>query len=119
MSSKSHVIYTGITNDLGRRVFEHKTGRIQGFTQKYRVRRLVYFESWKYVRSAITREKEIKHWTRQRRVDLIESINPTWEDLAASWFTAEQLAADPSAPIKMSYDPTKVRSFGGKPHSWG
>ena len=64
VSSKSRVIYTGITNALRRRVFEHKTGRIPGFTEKYKVHRLVYFESWKYVRSAIAREKEIKRWTR-------------------------------------------------------
>ena len=98
------------------RVFQHKTARISGFTQKYRVHRLVYFESWKYVRSAIAREKEIKRWTRKRRVELIELINPTWEDLAATWFTAEELAADPNAPMTMRYDPDKVQSFGGKPH---
>jgi len=82
MASKSRVIYTGLTNALSRRVFEHKTGRIPGFTQKYKVHRLVYFESWQYIRSAIAREKEIKHWIRQRRVELIESTNPRWEDLA-------------------------------------
>src|SRR5215470_3656844 len=116
MASKSRVIYTGITNALSRRVFEHKTGRIPGFTQKYKVHRLVYFESWQYIRSAIAREKEIKHWIRQRRVELIESTNPRWEDLAENWFTAEELAADPNAPVVMKYDPRKVRSFGGEPH---
>lgn len=82
MASKARVIYTGMTNALRRRVLEHKTGRIPGFTEKYKVHRLVYFESWQYVHSAIAREKEIKHWTRQRRVERIESTNPTWEDLA-------------------------------------
>ena len=82
MASKSRVIYTGVTSALRRRVFEHKTGRIPSFTKKYKVHGLVYFESWQFVRSAIAREKEIKHWTRQRRVELIESTNPTWEDLA-------------------------------------
>ena len=89
MASKSRVLYTGITNDLPVRVFQHKTGRFAGFTKQYRVHRLVYFESFQYVRSAIAREKEIKHWIRQRRVELIQSLNPTWEDLAASWFSEE------------------------------
>ena len=115
MASKSRVIYTGMTNALSRRVFEHKTGRIPGFTEKYKVHRLVYFESWQYVRSAIAREKEIKHWTRQRRVELIESTNPTWEDLAENWFTTDELAADPYAPVVIKYDPKKVRSSVGKP----
>lgn len=83
MARESRVLYTGITNDLPVRVFEHKTRRFAGFTKQYQVHRLVYVESFRYVRSAIAREKEIKHWTRQRRVELIESLNPTWEDLAA------------------------------------
>ena len=73
MASKSRVLYTGVTNDLPVRVSQHKTGRFAGFTKQYQVHRLVYFESFQYVRSAIAREKEIKHWTRQRRVELIES----------------------------------------------
>jgi len=107
MASKSRVLYTGITNDLPVRVFQHKTGRFAGFTKQYRVHRLVYFESFRYVRSAIAREKEIKHWTRQRRVELIESTNPKWEDLAASWFSQESLA-NPDAPPVIQFDPTKV-----------
>ena len=113
MASKSRVIYTGMTNDLKVRVFQHKSGRIDGFTKRYRVYRLVYFESWRYVRSAIAREKEVKRWTRQRRVALIESMNPTWEDLAADWFTKEELMADPWALVEIKYDPTKVRTFSG------
>jgi|SRR5690242_17550328 putative endonuclease len=111
MASKSRVLYTGITNDLNVRVFQHKIGRFDGFTKKYRVHRLVYFESYRYVSSAIAREKEIKHWTRRRRVELIESMNPTWEDLAASWFD-EELLANPNGPAVMKYDPSKRQTFG-------
>lgn len=82
MASRSRVLYTGVTNNLSRRVFEHKSDRIEGFTKRYRVHRLVYFESYNYVEDAIKREKEVKRWVRQRRVELIESMNPTWEDLA-------------------------------------
>ena len=111
MASKSRVLYTGVTNDLTVRVFQHKTGCFDGFTKKYRVHRLVYFESFQYVRNAIAREKEIKHWVRQRRVDLIESVNPRWEDLATGWFD-EELLANPKAPAVMKYDPKKRQTFG-------
>src|SRR2546430_5422699 len=94
MASKSRVLYVGMTNDLTVRVFQHKTGRYKGFTQRYRVHRLVYFESYRYVNSAIAREKELKSWRREKRIALIESINPLWDDLAAGWFTAEEMARD-------------------------
>jgi putative endonuclease len=108
MTSKSRVLYTGITNNLSRRVFEHKTDQIEGFTKRYRVHRLVYFELYNYIKGAIAREKEIKRWVRQRRVALIESINPTWEDLAAEWFTPRRLAAEPDALV---YDPSLIQTF--------
>jgi len=81
MASRSRVLYTGVTNDLYRRVTEHKQG-INGFTSKYRVTRLVYYETFGDIRHAIAREKEIKGWNRLRKVRLIESRNPTWRDLA-------------------------------------
>lgn len=107
MASKSRVLYTGMTNNLFARVLEHKSNRIEGFTKRFHVHRLVYFESFNYVRSAIAREKEIKHWVRQRRVALIESMNPTWEDLAERWFTPERLAN----PKAMIYDPSSIQTF--------
>lgn len=107
MASKSRALYTGMTNNLFARVLEHKCGRIEGFTKRFRVHRLVYFESFNYVRAAIAREKEIKHWVRQRRVALIESMNPMWEDLAEQWFTPERLA-DPKIMI---YDPSSIQTF--------
>jgi putative endonuclease len=82
LASRSRVLYTGVTNDLARRVREHKAGESEGFTKKYRVHRLVFFESFRDVRAAIAREKQIKLWRREKKVALIEAQNPTWEDLA-------------------------------------
>ena len=85
MASKSRVLYTGVTNDIYRRSSEHKHDLMPGFTRDYRVHRLVYFESFKYVGNAITREKRIKGWLRKKKIALIESVNPTWEDLSVDW----------------------------------
>ena len=85
LASKSRRIYIGVTNDIERRVREHKEGRIEGFTRRYRINRLVYTEPLQYIANAIAREKEIKSWNRQKRVALIESVNPTWEDLSLEW----------------------------------
>jgi len=82
MASRSGVLYTGVTNDLNRRVGEHKEGQIPGFTKKYKVNRLVYYESMPDVNVAIAREKQIKGWRREKRVKLIETINPGWDDLS-------------------------------------
>lgn len=89
MASRSRVLYVGVTNDLVRRVNEHQCGRNHGFTSRYRVTRLVYFEEFGDIRDAIAREKEIKGWTRSRKTSLVEVRNPTWDDLATS-------TADPS-----------------------
>ena len=82
MASRSRVLYVGVTNDLARRVNEHKQDLVPGFTTKYRVTRLVYFSEFADIRDAIAREKEIKGWVRTRKTQLIESRNPTWEDLS-------------------------------------
>jgi putative endonuclease len=87
VASKSRVIYIGVTNNLHRRLFEHKNGLLQWFTQKYLCHRLVYFESFDDVNKAIDREKQLKRWNRAKKVWLIERRNPTWEDLSAEWFT--------------------------------
>ncbi len=86
MASRSRVLYTGVTNDLARRVHEHKQGLIPGFTSKYRTTRLVYSEEFADIRDAIAREKVIKGWVRVRKTRLIEERNPTWEDRAERWF---------------------------------
>ncbi len=82
MASQSGVLYTGVTNDINRRVGEHKEGQIPGFTRKYKVTRLVYYESMQDVNAAIAREKQIKRWRREKRVKLIEKMNRGWNDLA-------------------------------------
>jgi putative endonuclease len=86
MASRSRVLYTGVTNDLARRVYEHKRSLIPGFTSKYRITRLVYFEEFADIHDAIAREKQIKGWVRARKTRLIEEHNPTWEDRADLWF---------------------------------
>jgi putative endonuclease len=86
LASRSRVLYTGVTGDLQRRVYQHKVGEVPGFTTRYCVTRLIYFESTPDVRAAIAREKVIKTWTREKRIRLIESVNAGWSDLAADWF---------------------------------
>jgi putative endonuclease len=85
MASKGRRLYVGMTGFLYWRVMQHKSGEIEGFTHRYQIHRLVYFEEFKYVRDAISRETEIKKWRREKKVALIEELNPTWEDLAVAW----------------------------------
>ena len=86
MTSPSGTLYVGMTNNLQQRVYEHKHGLIQGFTKKYHVSRLVYFEETGDVQSAIAREKEIKKWRRSKKIALIESLSPKWQDLSEEWY---------------------------------
>lgn len=82
VASLQKALYVGMTNDLVRRLYDHKTGRIAGFTARYRINRLVYYELHADVRAAIQREKQLKGWVRKRKVELIEAENAEWEDLA-------------------------------------
>ena len=87
MTNRSRVVlYTGITNSLVRRVWEHQNGEIEGFTKKYRVNRLVYYKNFDDPRHAISREKEIKGWRRGRKNALVETLNPKWTDLSPMLF---------------------------------
>jgi putative endonuclease len=86
MTNRSRTLYTGVTNDLQRRVLEHKRGIGSQFTTRYNINRLVYYEEGADVREAIAREKQIKGWLREKKIALIESVNPTWEDLSAAWY---------------------------------
>ena len=79
------VIYVGMTNDLKRRMYEHKTKAVKGFTEKYNLNKLVYFEATSDVRSAIVREKEIKKWRREKKNALVAGTNPEWKDLSESF----------------------------------
>jgi putative endonuclease len=87
MASRSRTLYTGVTNDLVKRVFEHKNKIIDGFTRKYNVTNLVYYEIVNDVQAAIQREKQIKGWLRQKKIALIETMNPEWRDLSDGWYT--------------------------------
>src|SRR5215510_6384220 len=86
MANKSHTLYTGMTNDLTRRVYEHKNKLVKGFTSKYNIQYLVYYEISSSIHSAIEREKHIKGWLRTKKLDLINSMNPEWKDLSEEWF---------------------------------
>jgi len=86
MSNRSKTLYTGFTNNLVRRVWEHKQGVGSEFCGHYKLDRLVYFERFQYVSNAISREKQIKGWLRIKKITLIVSQNPTWSDLSAGWY---------------------------------
>ena len=79
------VLYIGVTGNLPRRLYEHRNGLVDGFTKQYNVHKLVYFESTSYVYSAISREKQLKKWSRRKKNDLIAQMNPEWKDLSKDW----------------------------------
>jgi putative endonuclease len=85
MSSRSLTLYTGVTGDIYHRALQHKAVEVEGFTKRYHINRLVYYETFKYVNNALTREKQVKAWTRAKRLALIKTMNPAWQDLAEGW----------------------------------
>ncbi|MSQ25514.1 MAG: GIY-YIG nuclease family protein [Dehalococcoidia bacterium] len=85
-SRPNGTLYVGVTNDLTRRLVEHRNGAVEGFTKRYAVHRLVCFEETDDVTAAIAHEKQIKGWSRAKKVALIQSENPEWRDLAEGWF---------------------------------
>ena len=95
LANRSRGLYTGMGNNLERRIIEHREELVPGFTSRYKIFRLVYFELFGDVRDAIAREKEIKGWRREKKIRLIESQNPTWADFADN-FPAKRKKADPS-----------------------
>jgi len=88
MTNRSGTLYAGVTNDLQRRVYEHKQKLLDGFTKKYNIDMLAYYGETDDVEAAICREKQIKAWRRSKKVALIESMNPQWRDLSEGWFTS-------------------------------
>ena len=86
LASRTRRLYVGVTNDLERRVWQHRTKAVEGFTSRYNIDRLVWYESTDQVLAAIEREKEIKAWRREKKIKLIEAENPAWIDLAREWF---------------------------------
>ena len=92
MSSFTHILYIGVTNNLQRRVIEHREGLIPGFTKKYQCKKLVYYEMYSNIEEAIKREKQLKGWTRNKKIELIKSQNPDVKDL----FDELNVIEDPS-----------------------
>ena len=88
MANRSRMLYTGVTNSVERRVYEHKQKLLDGFTKKYDINMLAYYEETNGVEGAISREKQIKAWRRSKKIALIESMNPQWRDLSEGWFTS-------------------------------
>ena len=86
MTNRSGTLYTGMTNNIKQRVHQHKNKLIEGFTRKYNLTRLVYFETFSDVYSAIAREKTIKGWLRKKKIELIDGANPDWKDLSEDWY---------------------------------
>jgi putative endonuclease len=86
LSNKSGMLYTGVTNNLEQRLYQHKTKMNEGFTKRYNINRLVYFETTDDVTAAIAREKQIKGMLRNKKIELIKSLNPQFIDLSADWY---------------------------------
>jgi putative endonuclease len=99
---KAAVLYTGITSDLVRRTWQHKNKAAPGFTARYNLSRLVYYEMFIYPDAAINREKQIKGWRRRKKIELIESTNPRWDDLAKDWQNQYQ----PENKVRQLGDPS-------------
>ncbi len=87
LANRTKTIYTGVTNNLQRRIFEHKHLMIKGFAYKYKLTKLVYYEAGSDIKVAISREKQIKGWLRKKKISLIESVNPGWKDLSEEWLS--------------------------------
>ncbi len=90
-SKRNGTLYIGVTNNLERRVYEHKTNTIRGFTSKYNVHQLVYYEQTTDINSALQREKQLKKWNRKWKLALIEKDNPNWNDLSEDWMPDRSL----------------------------
>jgi len=107
LASRSHNFYVGVTNSLDRRMRQHKDHVFKGFSARYNVERLVWYQIFGDIRDAIAREKQIKRWRREKKITLIESLNPTWQDLSEEWgkpILPLQRTADPSAALRSARD---------------
>ena len=111
-SSSRRALYTGVTNSLCNRVFQHKNDLVDGFTKKYKCHRLVYYESFAYIGEAIAREKEIKAWRREKKNALIETMNPQRRDLSEGWYEVRGFAREDSVIQKGN---TRFLRIPGKP----
>ncbi|HEV2279314.1 MAG TPA: GIY-YIG nuclease family protein [Acidobacteriaceae bacterium] len=98
VASRTHVLYIGVTGNIERRMLQHKSKSFEGFTADYNCNRLVWYERYGDVRSAIAREKQLKGWTRAKKLALIEKMNPTWIDLSEDW-------GKPLQPLPANFEP--------------
>ena len=115
MTNRSGTLYTGVTNSLERRVWEHKEKLVTGFTKRYDMTRLVYYETTTDVHAAIAREKQIKGWLRKRKIALIESVNPRWKDLSEGWYEEGQtlrFACLPAGRLRVKARPLRMAGSG-------
>jgi putative endonuclease len=106
-SASRRALYIGVTNNLRHRVFQHKTHQFEGFTDDYNAIRLVYWEKFGSVGNAIAREKQLKRWRREKKIWLIEKMNPHWHDLAADWYQAQGLST--AQPVRPADEPLRSR----------
>ena len=97
LTNRSKTLYTGVTSNLEQRVWQHKHHAFPGFTADYKIDRLVYFERYSSIHSAIGREKQIKGYTRLKKIALIVSQNPTWKDLSAEWYARHRFEPEHAA----------------------
>ncbi len=102
MTNKSGMLYTGVTNNLLRRVYEHKQKLVSGITKKFRITKLVYFELSSDVMAAINREQEIKDWRRAKKIALVNTVNPAWKDLSAEWYENSKFKQKKTFPFVIS-----------------
>ena len=104
LASRSHNFYIGVTNGLRRRIFQHKNHSLEGFTARYNIDRLVYYAVYHDIHNAIAREKQLKRWSREKKIALIEGMNSTWQDLSEGWYD------DVALELKSTADPSTTRS---------
>ncbi len=102
MTNRSRTLYIGVTSNLVKRVHEHKSKLVPGFTKSYNMTRLVHYEETRDAMVAIRREKQLKGWLRRKKIALIESANPAWQDLSAGWFDDSDSSVVPPAALRMT-----------------
>jgi len=107
MTNRSRTLYTGVTNDLQRRVYEHKHHLVEGFTSKYKIDQLAFYEETIDIKAAIAREKQIKGWSRKKKIDLIMTFNPEWQDLSVEWFKDDEIVTQMLKRIEQGQDTAK------------
>jgi putative endonuclease len=124
VGSRTGTLYIGMTNNIERRMWEHKSGEFEGFASQYHCERLVYFESFDEAVKAINREKQLKGWVRRKKIALIESVNPRWQDLAEKWgaqtaFAGESIKSRLEFPVRPVPVLSGMGSFdsGSRPRS--